>query len=237
MHRLGFDPAALSDVRERLARCPAVAGEPVVMTHLACADDPDDPATDHQLATFAGCVGAEETVSIANSAALLGWPGARRGWLRPGIMLYGVSPFIAGVANAAADELRPVMTLRSELICVRHLPAGASIGYGAAWMAPEAMPVGVVAAGYGDGYPRHAPSGTPVLVDGREVPLIGRVSMDMLTVDLRGLPDARPGDPVTLWGAGLPVARIAEAAGTIGYELLCHVTPRVPRYYDSGPRT
>ncbi|MFO8156471.1 MAG: alanine racemase [Pseudomonadota bacterium] len=236
MHRLGFEPDGLPAVRERLARCPAVAGEPVVMTHLACADEPDRPETGRQLETFRTCVAADEVVSIANSAGILGWPEARRGWLRPGIMLYGVSPFAVGVENAAAGELRPVMTLRSELICVRRLAAGEAIGYGATWRAPEAMPVGVVAAGYGDGYPRHAPSGTPVLVGDHEVPLVGRVSMDMITVDLRAHPDACPGDPVTLWGRGLPVARIAEAAGTIGYELLCHVTPRVPRFCEGDSR-
>jgi alanine racemase len=119
------------------------------------------------------------------------------------------------------------MTLRSELIAVNRLERGEAVGYGGAFVCPEAMTVGVVAAGYGDGYPRHVPNGVPVLVNGRRVPLIGRVSMDMLTVDLRGQPDARPGDPVVLWGEGLPVEEIAEHAGTIPYELLCRVMPRV----------
>ncbi|MFW6191186.1 MAG: alanine racemase, partial [Thiohalospira sp.] len=211
---------------ERLRATPAVAGEPGLLTHLARADERTAAATTEQLATF-DAVDGPGPVSIANSAGILGWPAARRGLLRPGIMLYGVSPFPEEVAGD--HGLEPVMTLHSRLIAVRRLAAGDAVGYGGTWVCPEAMPVGVVAIGYGDGYPRHAPSGTPVLVDGVEVPLIGRVSMDMVTVDLRGHPAAEPGAPVTLWGRGLPVERVAAAAGTIGYELLCSVTSRVPR--------
>ncbi|SFD69456.1 alanine racemase [Thiohalospira halophila DSM 15071] len=226
MHRIGFHPEEVGPVRDRLRAASAVAGEPGLMTHLARADDRSEPATTNQLRAF-DTLEQPGAVSIANSAGILGWPGARRGLLRPGIMLYGVSPFPEEVAGD--HGLVPVMTLHSRLIAVRRLAAGDAVGYGGTWTCPEAMPVGVVAIGYGDGYPRHAPSGTPVLVDGVEVPLIGRVSMDMITVDLRGHPAAEPGAPVTLWGDGLPVERVATAAGTIGYELLCGVTRRVPR--------
>jgi alanine racemase len=140
-------------------------------------------------------------------------------------MLYGISPFDDTVADA--EGLLPVMTVRSRLISVNRFRRGDAVGYGGAWVCPEDMPVGVVAFGYGDGYPRHAPSGTPVLVNGDRVPLIGRVSMDMITVDLRTRPDARVGDPVVLWGDGLPVEEIARVAGTIAYEIVCGLTPRV----------
>ena len=226
MHRIGFHPEEVEPARERLRAASAVAGEPGLLTHLARADETGASATSDQLAVFDG-LEQPGPISIANSAGILGWAGARRGMLRPGIMLYGVSPFPEEVAGD--HGLEPVMTLHSRLIAVRRLAAGDAVGYGGTWTCPEAMPVGVVAIGYGDGYPRHAPSGTPVLVDGVEAPLIGRVSMDMITVDLRGHATATVGSPVTLWGRGLPVERVAAASGTIGYELLCGVTPRVPR--------
>ena len=228
MHRLGFPADAAAEVWQRLTACRAAA--PLgAMTHLANADDLDDPTTETQLARFAQavacCPGAER--SVANSAGVLGWPASHSDWVRPGIMLYGISPFPG--RDGTAEGLRPAMTLHSQLMAVNRLAAGARVGYGGTWTAPEAMPVGVVAAGYGDGYPRHLPSGAPVLVNGRRVPLIGRVSMDMATVDLRGQPEARVGDPVVLWGDGLPVEEVAEWAGTIAYELVCGVTQRVAR--------
>ncbi len=226
MHRLGFPLHQARAAWQRLHACPGVAEVAGCMTHLANADNLDDSFTATQIADFhrhtAGLPGQR---SIANSAALLGWPESRTDWVRPGIMLYGVSPLLGG--RGGDHDLRPVMTLRSELIAVNRLERGEAVGYGGAFVCPEAMTVGVVAAGYGDGYPRHVPNGVPVLVNGRRVPLIGRVSMDMLTVDLRDQPDARPGDPVVLWGEGLPVEEIAEYAGTIAYELLCRVMPRV----------
>ena len=142
-------------------------------------------------------------------------------------MLYGVTPLIG--RSSKALDLQPVMTLMSALISVQHLPKGATVGYGGDWLCPEDMPVGVVAIGYGDGYPRQLRPGTPVLVNGERVPLIGRVSMDMITVDLRSQPDAKVGDPVVLWGRDLPVEEVATYANTIGYTLLCGVTPRIPR--------
>jgi alanine racemase len=227
MHRIGFPPAALPAVLERLAdlehlRCTGL------MSHLASADDPADPLTEQQIATFARASGSLDLPrSLANSAGLLAWPGTRFDWVRPGIMLYGAAPLAGDGAGDA--RLRPAMTLESRLIAVNRFRGGDAIGYGGSWVCPEDMDVGVVACGYGDGYPRHAASGTPVLVDGVRVPLVGRVSMDMITVDLRGVPGARVGSRAVLWGEGLPVEEVARHAGTIAYELLCGVTPRVPR--------
>lgn len=162
---------------------------------------------------------------MANSGGILGWPETHFDWVRPGIMLYGCTPFNQGVG---ADEgLRPVMTLASRLIAVQRYAAGEPIGYGGSWRCPRDSRIGVVAIGYGDGYPRHAPSGTPVLINGRRVPLVGRVSMDMITVDLTDLPEANVGDPVVLWGCDLPAEEIARHANTITYELFCKVMPRV----------
>ena len=225
MHRLGFAPGMATEWWKRLRAIPSVI--PVgQMTHLACADELENESTRKQLALF-----AKETreldgeKSIANSAGILGWPDSHGDQVRPGIMLYGTSPFISG--RAAKHNLRPVMTFSSQLIAIEQRKQGEAIGYGATWRCPETMPVGVVAVGYGDGYPRHAPSGTPVLVNETVVPLIGRVSMDMITVDLRRQPEARVGDPVVLWGEGLPAEEVAEHAGTITYELFSGVTSRV----------
>ena len=228
MHRLGFTAEETPDIRRRLGACRAVAQPVRLMTHLACADTPGHPANGMQMERFAAATaGLEGPVSIANSAALVALHTARRDWVRPGIMLYGASP-LADVPASRLD-LRPAMTLESALIAVKPCAAGERVGYGATWTSPETVPIGVVAIGYGDGYPRHAPSGTPVLVKGHRAHLAGRVSMDMISVDLRGVPSPRPGDPVELWGSGLPVDEIAAAAGTIPYALLCGVTSRVPR--------
>jgi alanine racemase len=227
MHRLGLAPDAIPAVLERLSRCPGVRVRGL-MTHLANADDPADPLSAAQCEIM-GRLAAETglPLSIGNSAGILAVPESRADWVRPGIMLYGASPF---PNRSAADlGLKPVMTLATEIIAVKHLKHGDPIGYGGTWRCPHDMPVGVAAVGYGDGYPRQAPSGTPVLVRGTRCPLVGRGSMDMIHLDLRPLPDAGPGDPVTLWGQGLPVEDVAGRAGTISYELLCRVTPRVPR--------
>ena len=227
MNRLGFPPDDALAVWDRLAAMPQVEAVQW-MSHFACADEPDHPANAHQESLFRElCAQREAPRSLANSAALLTRPSSQLEWVRPGIMLYGASPMAAGQDCPVA--LRPVMTLTSELIAVHHCRKGDAVGYGQTWVCPEDMPVGVVAAGYGDGYPRHAPSGTPVCVNGEVVELIGRVSMDMLCVDLRTRPQARAGDPVVLWGEGLPVESVAVEAGTISYALLCGVTPRVPR--------
>ncbi len=226
MHRLGIGPHLVPALLERLSSDDRISAPIGLMTHLANADDPDDGLTARQCMRLADLArGWPVVLSIGNSAGILAFPQARTDWVRPGIMLYGASPF---VRSSAADlGLAPVMTLRSRLIAVKHLCRGDAVGYGGTYVCSESMPVGVVAIGYGDGYPRQAPSGTPVIVRGREVSLVGRVSMDMIAVDLRSVPDAAVGDEVTLWGEGLPVDRIAEQAGTISYELLCRVTSRV----------
>lgn len=226
MHRLGLPVASASAAYQALSACCAVAGKPRLITHFANADDPADPATLTQWQLFqsmTSLLGAE--ASAANSGAILGWPETCADWVRPGIMLYGVSPFLNG--RAEADDLSPVMSLQSQLIAVNHYKKGDAIGYGGSWICPQDMAVGVVSIGYGDGYPRHAAPGTPVLLNGQRVPLVGRVSMDMITLDLRGCPEARVGDPAILWGVGLPVEEIARAASTIPYQLLCGVTARV----------
>jgi len=225
MNRLGFAPAAFADAVRRLQASRMVSGV-TLMTHFADADGARGVA--EQLACFASAAaGLALPRSLANSAAVLRYPETHADWVRPGIMLYGCSPF----ADASAESLglEPVMTLASELIAVRELARGDRVGYGGAFAAPKRMRIGVVACGYADGYPRHAPDGTPVLVDGLRTRIVGRVSMDMLTVDLGPVPNAGVGAPVTLWGEGLPADEVAAAAGTISYELLCRLAARVPQ--------
>lgn len=230
MHRLGFDRAGFQAAYASLRRAPQVA-DLVLMTHLARADEPTHGATPLQMERFAGlCAGLGDPRSLANSAALLAWPQSRWDWVRPGILLYGASPLVA--PHEAADLLRPVMRLESTLIAVRELSAGEPIGYGGRFVCPGTMRVGVVALGYADGYPRHAPDGTPVAVRGQLTRLIGRVSMDMLTVDLTGMSEARVGDPVELWGDRVSAAAVAEASATIPYHLFTGVGARVPRRYQ-----
>lgn len=232
MHRLGIDPAEVPACVARLGDIPAVR-DLQLMTHLACADERGSAYTRTQLQRFfQTCEGYDHMRSIANSAAILGWPEAHADWVRPGIMLYGSSPFENG--EAGEENLRAVMSLESELIAVRDLAAGEPVGYGCTWRAERDGRIGVVAIGYADGYPRHAPSGTPVLVDGLRTSLVGRVSMDMITVDLDPVPDAGPGSSVRLWGDGLSIDEVARAAGTISYELLTKVTQRVPRVYRNA---
>jgi alanine racemase len=226
MHRLGFAPEFVREAHARLAALPGVVGEIVLMNHFASSDEFDKPQTREQLRVFAEVTADLPGLrSLANSAAVLGWPDAHAQWVRPGGALYGMS-VVAGTTGADFG-LRPAMTLGTRLIAVNHVRKGSCIGYAATWECPEDMPVGVAAIGYGDGYPRAAPAGTPVLVNGRPTQVIGRVSMDLMTLDLRGIPEAQVGDPVVLWGPDLPVERIAEAAGTIGYELTCSITRRV----------
>jgi len=229
MNRLGFLPAEVANARARLAGIPA--GSCVrLMTHFACADDLSSDYTRKQLQTFDD-VTAEHPGerSLANSAGVLGWPETHAEWVRPGIMLYGASPLLD--KSALELDLRPVMTLGTRLIAVNRRRCGDRVGYGSDWVCPADMNIGVAAIGYGDGYPRHAPGGTPVLVDGRRVPLAGRVSMDMICLDLSSQPGAQVGDEVILWGEGLPVEEVAARAGTISYELFCNLGRRVQRDY------
>ncbi|MFO7762394.1 MAG: alanine racemase [Wenzhouxiangellaceae bacterium] len=225
MHRLGFPPADASGIHARLSALDGVE-QIVLMSHFACADRADHPLNQRQIERFDAAVsGLAGPQCLANSAALLNLPQTRRDWVRAGLLLYGVSP-IAGRPGAALG-LQPSMTLETRLIAINDIPAGETIGYGARFTAPREMRIGVAAIGYGDGYPRNMPDGAPVLVNGREQKLAGRVSMDMITIDLDGQEQARVGDPVVLWGQGLAVERVAETVGTIPYELLCRVTRRV----------
>ncbi len=225
MHRLGVSAEQFESAYKRLLACDEVA-KVNVMSHFARADEPEHPETQQQIKRFdAVTAGLDCATSLANSAAIIKFPHARREWVRPGIMLYGVAPFAE--ESGEAYGLRPVMTLTSHLMAIRNCKRGDALGYGGAWRCPQDTRVGVVAVGYGDGYPRHAQEGTPVTVRGRRVPLIGRVSMDSIFVDLTHCPTARLGDEVVLWGRGLPVEEIAACSATIPYELLCKVTARV----------
>jgi len=221
MHRLGFDAAGLAAAKSALA---GRRIETVLMTHFADADGPR--GIDWQLERFATMTtGMDDARSLGNSATILRFSDRVGDWGRPGIMLYGGSPFAE--ISAAELGLRPVMTLESEIIAVQDLAPGESVGYGCTFTADRPMRVGVVACGYADGYPRHAPTGTPVLVDGARTRTLGRVSMDKLCVDLTDL-KVGVGGTATLWGNGLPADAVAAAAGTISYELFCALAPRVP---------
>jgi len=224
MNRVGFAPHEAPAVWRRLQAVPNL-DPPVWMTHFACADDPTSSMTLEQIRRFHGGIATlPGETSLANSAALLAWPQARGDWARPGILLYGGNPLVVGADPGIANALRPVMTLTSKIFATRWLAPGETLGYGATFVAERPTRVGLVAIGYADGYPRHAPTGTPVAVGGRRTRLIGRVSMDMLTVDLSPLPeDLGQGAIVELWGEHIPVDEVARAAGTISYELLCHV--------------
>jgi alanine racemase len=224
MNRLGIDLCDAPAVIERLRTHPAVKNV-TLMTHFSHADEPRGVAEQWQ--RFCAVSGGHALpVSAANSAAILRYPHAHGDWVRPGIMLYGSSPF----ADVSADALglRTVMTLSSEVIAVKTLQNGEYVGYGGLFKANAPTRVGVVACGYADGYPRHAPTGTPIQVAGQRTRTLGRVSMDMLCVDLSHLPEADVGSRVVMWGQGMPVDEVARAAGTISYELLCAVAARVP---------
>jgi alanine racemase len=224
MNRLGFPAARAGAVLERL-KALACVGEMVLTTHFSDAEGVS--GIEWQMREFECHVArAGYARSLANSAALLRFPEARGDWVRPGIMLYGASPLED--RPAAQIGLRPVMSLTSEIIGVQVLKRGDTVGYGSLFIADREIRIGVVACGYADGYPRHAYNGTPVLVDGVRVPMVGRVSMDMLCVDLSAVPRAGIGSRVTLWGAGLPVEEVAATAGTVSYELLCALSRRVP---------
>jgi alanine racemase len=231
MHRLGVREEQYQEFVERLHRCDNVAKPLRYMSHFGCADELENPMTKQQIELFLslteGCNGER---SMAASAGLLEWQPSQLDWVRPGIIMYGVSPF--GDKTAAEMGFKPVMTLKSHLIAVRDVKKGESVGYGATWTSERDTKVGVIAIGYGDGYPRTAPNGTPVLVNGRKVPIAGRVSMDMLTVDLG--PDAldRVGDEAILWGEELPSEEVADHIGTIAYELVTKLTSRVDMSYS-----
>jgi len=227
MGRLGFLLDEYQTALARLTANPSIASISL-MTHLANADDQTHSGTKKQLDYFAELQAAYawREVSILNSAGVVNFADSAFDMVRPGIMLYGISPVVD--RSASQCDLTPVMTLRAKLLSIKRMPTGSTIGYGNSYTLDHDTRVGVVACGYGDGYPRHAPSGTPVLVNGFLVPLIGRVSMDMICVDLGELP-ASVGDDVTLWGADNPIEDVAKAADTIAYELICNVSERVER--------
>lgn len=229
MHRLGFAPQDYRAAYAALAQSPQV-GEIVLMSHFARADETDGLFSQQQRAHFENlCVDLPGARSMANSAGLMAWSPRAGEWVRPGLALYGISPLSGSRAFAA--PLKPAMTLVSELIAVREVPAGEAIGYGTHYTTQGVTRIGVVAMGYADGYPRAAANGTPVAVAGQRTQLVGRVSMDMLTVDLTQLPHAVAGDPVELWGSQIGVEEVARFSQTIPYELLTRVTGRVERHY------
>lgn len=224
MNRLGFPVAAAGGALERLQKS-GKARSITLMTHFATADGPE--GVRDAMRTFSEATrGITLPRSVANSAAIFAHPGTHMNAVRMGIALYGATPFAD--RPAASLGLEPAMTLTSQLIAVQDLKPGETVGYGASFKAERPMRIGVVACGYADGYPRHAPTGTPVLVGGGRTRTVGRVSMDMITVDLTPVPSASVGTPVVLWGEGMPVDEVALAAGTVGYELICAVAPRVP---------
>lgn len=233
MHRLGFKPEDLQHIYKQLSDSANVADDIVLATHFACADDLESDFTDRQLQCFNSAIDTLDfpaPTSLANSAVILGWPSIEDNWQRPGYMLYGASPFSKPQKNA--DQLQQVMHFQSAVISIRNISAGESVGYTANWTAQRNSIIATVAVGYGDGYPRHAPNGTPVLIDGVRCPLVGRVSMDMITVDITDLnTDIKIGTDVTLWGPALSVTEVAMHCGTIGYELLTRMPARVPRIY------
>jgi alanine racemase len=226
MHRLGFAPELVAAVHQQLAAMAGVDPEIGLLTHFSDSEVFDGEQTPAQIARFVQVTGHfAGPRSLSNSAAVLGWPEARGDWVRTGGLLYGLS--VVGGKSGADFGFRPAMTLSTRLIAINRIGKGGRIGYNGTWTCPEDMPVGVAAVGYGDGYPRSAVAGTPVLVGEHRVPLIGRVSMDLVTLDLRSAPGAAIGDRVVLWGPELPVETIAAQAGTISYELTCGMTRRV----------
>lgn len=230
MHRLGFPLKEADEVFAKIKPS-------VVMTHLASADEIDHRDAQDQIEKFLS-VGARTwtsavELSIVNSAGLVAFPEAQYQWVRPGILLYGASPFAH--KTAAELNLRPVMTLQAQLISIHEQQAGDKIGYGGTYVCEKPMKIGTIAIGYGDGYPRHAKNGTPVLIHGQRCPIVGRVSMDLITIDLSNVAQAEIGDRVIMWGEGLPVDEVAACASTISYELLCDVSTRVKFEYIENP--
>lgn len=226
MNRLGIPSDRIGEAWTRLNNISQLNNNIRVMSHFANADDLKNPYTQEQINLFNYVTDTfEAEKSLANSAGLMGWQSSHYQWVRPGIMLYGVSPF-AG-KQASDHNLKPVMTLQSSIIAINDIKKSQALGYGSKWQANEDTRIAVVACGYGDGYPRHIKEETKVLIKGQYYPIVGTVSMDMICVNLGDSHQVKVGDSVTLWGNGLPIEKIAESAGTIAYELLCQVTSRV----------
>lgn len=230
MHRLGLSGQPFRAAYLRLKSLPQVHDRVVIATHFAAADELESPYTQYQLDCFTAMVtGLGAPVSLANSAAIMAWPQAQGDYTRPGIMLYGSSPFNQPQINA--ERLKPVMTLESAVISVRTLDAGETVGYGRNWTAQRRSTIATVAIGYGDGYPRQTPNGTPVFINGQQAALAGHVSMDMITVDVTDLDSVEVGDQVELWGHHIALNEVAERVGTISYELVTRMPQRTPRVY------
>ena len=227
MNRLGFRAEEMEAAHSRLRSCAAVGGTRL-LTHLAAAENAGGLETKLQLDRFRALSAPLRLErSIANSAGVIAWPDAHAEWVRPGLMLYGASPF---AERSAADlGLLPAMTFATQVIAVRNVAAGEAIGYNGVWRAKRRSRIAVAAVGYGDGYPRCMHAGAPTLINGREASVVGRVSMDMTMLDATDLPDVAVGDEVTLWGKGLPAERVAPFADTIAYELFCRIAERVTR--------
>ena len=231
MHRLGLTTAEILSAVPQLAELSWVNEELVIAGHFANASDPSNPMNASQRQALLGLkteLARPVQLSLANSAAILSDPESHLDWNRPGIMLYGCAPF-DDIKDPKAAELRPVMSLESEVLAVREIAAGDSVGYGSAWTADRPATIATIGIGYADGYPRHMPTGTPVAINGQVGKLVGRVSMDMIGVDVTELEDIKVADPVELWGQTVSVNQVAELSGTISYELTTQVTPRVPR--------
>lgn len=232
MHRLGFDPDKVETVYQRVMQCPNIKKPIIIMTHFAEADSEDKTSTEKQIACFEKVTkNIPGPRSLCNSAGIMAYPKAHQDWVRPGIILYGASP-IKG--DSLSDHgFKPVMSLSTQIIALHQVARGEKVGYGGTWICPEDMLIGVIAIGYGDGYPQFAKAGTPVLVNGKICPLVGRVSMDMATVDLRTQSHTKVGDAVVLWGEGLPIEKVAENNHTSAYELLTRITQRVKVQMES----
>ena len=232
MHRLGFTAGELIAAYKQLKTLTHINNDVVIATHFAAADALNSDFTQQQIDRFTELTkDLQAPLSMANSAGILEWQASHSHYNRPGIMLYGSSPF--DQSHPQADKLQPVMTLTSEVIALRDINAGDTVGYGRDWVAQKPSRIATVAVGYGDGYPRHASSGTPVWLNGQRVELAGRVSMDMITLDVSNIDNVTLGTPVELWGKNLPVDEVARRANTIGYELLTRMPSRTKRIYMS----
>ncbi len=233
MHRLGFAAQRAAEIYARLNVLPALRDSITLMTHFAASDEFDNGFTAQQAACFEKSIAAiARERSLANSAAVLGWPQTQGDWVRVGGLLYGLS--VVDGKSGVDFGFKPAMTLSTKLIAINRIKKDERVGYASTWQCPQDMDIGVAAIGYGDGYPRSAVSGTPVLVNDGRAAIVGRVSMDLITIDLRAVPGARVGDPVVLWGQGLPIEEIAGCAGTISYDLACGMTKRVLFVENNG---
>ncbi len=230
MHRLGLSPQRVDGYYQQLLASPNVSEDMLFATHFASADETSDNFTLDQIERFMETAKRfKHPISLANSAAIMAWPQAHGDWNRAGFMLYGNSPL--DVDHPSSKGLKPVMQVRSAIISLRQIDTGEAVGYGQQWRAQRPSVIATVAMGYGDGYPRNATNGTPVVVNGQRASIVGRVSMDMITIDVTDLNDIKVGDPVCLWGKGLDINEVAHHAGTIGYELMTRVTQRLPIKY------